>query len=60
MGCGMSDDEAGLSRMDWWRRTGGLKTNLIEGELQVQQNASEGPAHGLRVEMRCQDLSNLL
>ncbi|KAG0138932.1 hypothetical protein CROQUDRAFT_667126, partial [Cronartium quercuum f. sp. fusiforme G11] len=35
MGCGMSDDKAGLSQMDQWRRTGGLKTDLIEGELQV-------------------------
>ncbi|KAG0152483.1 hypothetical protein CROQUDRAFT_85584 [Cronartium quercuum f. sp. fusiforme G11] len=29
----MSDDQAGLSRMDRWRRTGGLKTDPIEGQL---------------------------
>ncbi|KAG0152482.1 hypothetical protein CROQUDRAFT_85583 [Cronartium quercuum f. sp. fusiforme G11] len=37
MGCGMSDDQAGLSRMDRWRRTGGLKTDPIEGELRVRR-----------------------
>ncbi|KAG0139582.1 hypothetical protein CROQUDRAFT_101327 [Cronartium quercuum f. sp. fusiforme G11] len=32
----MSNDEASLSRMDWWKRADGLKTDPIKGELRVQ------------------------